>query len=167
MIVKIIIISVIVLILLSVIKGGIELLGQIIITVFTLGKRFLGLFIFLFLIVSLYYHGTDLKNQIRSGMSADELESYRGHFEHSMIIIDCENEFSTVKTLDNGKIYTQEEKMGKTVFIDVLNEYSRIVLINPKSDEFEVDTFMIGEIKFVDNHHYIDYKRDGQTFEYR
>jgi hypothetical protein len=130
-------------------------------------KRILGLLMFLFLIVGLYYHGTDPKNEIYSKLSSEEIESYRGHFNNSILTIDCKNDVLITKSLDNGKIYTHENKIKNGVFIDILNEYARIVIKNPKCGEFEIDTFRVGEIKIVDSHHFVDYKRGGQTLEFR
>lgn len=164
---KWIIIIVLALIILGFTRNGIELLGQIIMTVFNLGKKLIGLFIFLLLIVALYFHGTDPNHKsIYSGFSKAEMESYEPHFKCSMLIVDCKEKLLTIKSLKDGKIYTHEQKMTESFKVDLVNKYSRIVLRNPKCDEFETDTFNIGEIRFIDEHTYVDYKRDGDIFEY-
>jgi hypothetical protein len=149
------------------IKGGIELLGQIIKTGFNLLKNSLGMFLFLLLIVALYFHGENPDNKIYSDLSKEKIESYEPHFKCSMLVIDCEKELYTIKSLKDGEIYTHVQKMNKAVKVDLINKYSRIVLIRPKCDEFEVDTFNIGEIRFRDGDTYVDYKRGGKVFEYR
>jgi hypothetical protein len=165
--IKWIIILVLVLIVLSCVKGGIELLGQLIVSFFKLFKNTIGLFLFLLLIVALYFHGTNSKGKIYSKLSKAEIESYDPHFKCSVIIIDCEENLVTIKSLKDGKIYTHEQKMIDGLLVDIVNKYSRVILKNPKCEQFEVDTFHIGEIVFLDKYTYIDYKRDGEIFEYR
>jgi hypothetical protein len=165
--IKWIIIIVVAIIILGSIKGLLEFLGQFIVTFFNILKNTFGIFLFLLLIVALYFHGTTPDNKIYSDLSKEELENYDPHFKCSMLIVDCEEKLLTVKSLMDGKIYTHEQKMDKSIHVDLINKYSRVVLRNPKCKEFEADTFKIGEIMFLDNHTYIDYKRDGQIFEYR
>jgi hypothetical protein len=165
--IKWIIIIVIGLFILGLLGNGIDELGKILKSLFSISKKTIGMFVFLLLIVYLYIGGENPNNRIYSDLSEEEISNYDPHFQCSMLIVDCKEKTYTTKSLKDGKIYTHVQKMKDAVKVDLMNKYSRIVLKNPKCDEFEVDTFYMGEIRFRDRTTYVDNKRDGKIFEYR